>query len=67
MENYLKDKENKWYEKPSNISEVLVNPITGKPANDTDQKKKIMYFIKGTEPTAADPVFDEKFNNSVAS
>lgn len=67
MENYLKDKENKWYEKPSNISEVLVNPITGKPANDTDQKKKIMYFIKGTEPTTADPVFDEKFNNSVAS
>lgn len=67
MENYLKGKENKWYEKPSNISEVLVNPITGKPASDTDQKKKIMYFIKGTEPTAADPVFDEKFNNSVAS
>ena len=67
MENYLKDKENNWYDKPGNISEVLVNPITGKPAIDSDTQKKIMYFIKGTEPTNADPVFDEKFNNSVAS
>ena len=67
MEDYLKDTENKWYEKPANISEVLVNPITGKPATDSDTQKKIMYFIKGTEPSNADPVFDEKFNNSVAS
>ncbi|MBO5414291.1 MAG: PBP1A family penicillin-binding protein [Bacilli bacterium] len=67
MEDYLKDKESNWYKKPGNISEVLVNPITGKPAVDTDAQKKIMYFIKGTEPSNADPVFDEKFNNSVAS
>ncbi len=67
IENYLKDKENNWYKKPDNISEVLVNPISGKPAVDSDPQKKIMYFIKGTEPTNADPVFDEKFNNSVAS
>ena len=67
MEDYLKGTENKWYEKPGNISEVLVNPITGKPAIDSDAQKKIMYFIKGTEPSNADPVFDEKFNNSVAS
>ena len=67
MENYLKDIEHNWYDKPGNISEVLVNPITGKPAIDSDTQKKIMYFIKGTEPTNADPVFDEKFNNSVAS
>ena len=44
-----------------------VNPITGKPAVDTDPQKKIMYFIKGTEPSNTDPVFDEKFNNSIAS
>lgn len=67
MESYLKDKENKWYDKPANVSEVLVNPITGKPATDNDQQKKIMYFIKGTEPTDADPVFDEKLNNAIAS
>lgn len=67
MESYLKDRETSWYEKPNNISEVLVNPITGKPATDTDTQKKIMYFIKGTEPLDTDPVFDEKFNNTIAS
>ena len=67
MEDYLKDKKDKWYDKPANISEVLVNPITGKPAVDTDEKKKIMYFIKGTEPSNTDPVFDEKFNGTFAS
>lgn len=67
METYLKDKKTTWYEKPSNISEVLVNPITGKPATDADTQKKIMYFIKGTEPLDTDPVFDEKFNNTIAS
>ena len=67
MENYLKDEENHWYEKPANISEVLVNPISGRPAVDSDPQKKIMYFVKGTEPNNADPVFDEKFPNSVAS
>mgnify|MGYP003289141721 CR=1 FL=1 len=67
MENYLNNTESNWYKKPGNISEVMVNPITGKPAVDTDPQKKIMYFIKGTEPSNTDPVFDEKFNNSIAS
>ena len=67
MEQYLKDKDTGWYEKPGNISEVLVNPITGKPATDNDDKKKIMYFIKGTEPLDTDPVFDEKLGNATAS
>ncbi len=67
METYLKDKETTWYEKPGNISEVLVEPITGKPAVDSDAKKKIMYFIKGTEPNLTDPVFDEKLSNAIAS
>ena len=67
MEDYLKDKKDNWYSVPDNISTVLVNPITGKPAVDTDEKKKLMYFIKGTEPKDTDQVFDEKVSNAVAS
>jgi len=52
---------------PDNMSTVLVNPITGRPAVDTDNKKKLMYFIKGTEPKDTDQVFDEKIGNAVAS
>jgi len=38
--------------------------ITGKPATDTDKNKKLMYFLKGTEPSATDQVFDEKKYNT---
>lgn len=67
MEDYLKDKPDNWYNIPDNVSSVLVNPITGKPAKDNDEKKKLMYFIKGTEPTYDDQVFDEKISNATAS
>ena len=67
MEDYLKDKPDNWYEVPDNVSTVLVEPISGKPASESDSKKKLMYFLKGTEPTDSDPVFDEKLNNSTAS
>ncbi len=63
-EGYLKDKENTWYKQPSNVVGVLVNPITGKPATDHDEKKKIMYYIKGSEPSATDMVFDELLDNN---
>ncbi len=59
MENYLQDKKDEWYEQPSNVVGVLVNPITGKPATEEDKQKKILYYVKGTEPTMADTVFDE--------
>lgn len=59
MEDYLNDKPDNWYEIPSNVVGVLVNPISGKPATQEDTKKKIMYYIKGTEPASDDPVFDE--------
>ena len=55
-----KSDEDTWYQKPSNVSAVLVDPISGKPVTEDATKKKLMYFIKGTEPTATDPVFDEK-------
>lgn len=67
MESYEKDKKDNWYEIPENVSSVLVDPISGKPATDESPKKKIMYFIKGTEPTIADSVFDEKLTNSEKS
>ena len=60
MEGFMSDKVDDWYKQPSNVTSVLVNPITGKPATDNDDKKVEMYYIKGTEPHEDDPVFDEK-------
>ena len=62
IENYLSDKENTWYDKPSNVVGVLVNPITGKPVVETDNKKRILYYLKGTEPTGEELVFDELYS-----
>lgn len=59
MEGYLDGHEDSWYKQPSNVVGVLVNPITGKPAKEDDKNKRIMYYIRGTEPTDSDPVFDE--------
>lgn len=59
METYMSKKDPVWYDIPNNVSGVLVNPITGKPATENDKNSKIMYYIKGTEPTDSDPVFDE--------
>ena len=64
MENYMKDKDEAWYSQPENVVGVLVNPITGKPATDSDEKKIIEYYVKGTEPSADDPVFDEISGNT---
>lgn len=63
MENYLVDHEDSWYKQPSNVVGVLVNPITGKPATENDINKKIMYYVRGTEPSSTDPVFDEIMEN----
>ena len=51
MEKYLKDKDNTWYEKPNNVVGVFVDPITGELANEKTKKRKVFYFLKGTEPT----------------
>lgn len=64
MESYMKDKDDAWYSQPENVVGVLVNPITGKPAVDNDEKKIIEYYVKGTEPSADDPVFDEISGNT---
>ncbi len=59
MEKYLKDKDNTWYEKPNNVVGVFVNPITGELADEKAKKRKIFYYIKGTEPSNVQEVFDE--------
>ena len=63
MEKYLKDKDNTWYEKPSNIVGVFVNPITGELADEKTKKRKIFYYIEGTEPTNIYNVLKEEENS----
>lgn len=60
IEDYEAGKPDSWYETPKNVSAVLVDPISGKLANENTEKKKMMYFIKGTEPTDTMQTFDEK-------
>ena len=64
MEGYLEGHEDSWYKQPSNVVGVLVNPITGKPATESDEHKRIMYYVRGTEPSSTDPVFDEIMENN---
>ena len=59
MEDYMANKEDSWYAQPENVVGVLVNPITGNPATSEDTKTKILYYLRGTEPTGLEPVFDE--------
>lgn len=53
------DDNDSWYQKPSNVVGVLVEPISGKPVTNQDQNAKLMYFLKGSEPREDEPVFDE--------
>ena len=59
MEEYLKDTPENWYSIPNNVVGVLVDPISGLPVEENTQKKKILYYLKGTEPTNDQIVFDE--------
>ncbi len=58
MEKYLKDRDNTWYDKPDNVVGVFVNPITGELADEKTPKRKIFYYVKGTEPTNIQDVFN---------
>lgn len=59
METYLKNKDTNWYNLPTNVVGVMVDPISGKPATKETKNKKILYYLKGTEPKDSDMVFDE--------
>ena len=54
MENYLRDKKDNWYTKPNDVIPVLINPLNGKIATSTSKRKKIVYYLKGTQPTLYD-------------
>ena len=46
VEFYLKDKDNTWYDIPSNVVAVPMDPLSGKYDTKSDS---LYYFIKGTE------------------
>ena len=60
METYLEGKtdEETWYETPSNVVGVAIDPISGKAATDSS-KAKVLYYIKGTAPTENKSSLDE--------
>jgi penicillin-binding protein, 1A family len=59
IEKYLQDGEDNWYETPVNVTAVLVDPVTGNSATNETPKKKIQYYIKGTEPYNKDGKLDD--------
>ena len=59
MEYYLKEKEDNWYETPSNVIGVLTDPISGEIATEENDKKTLFYYIKGTQPNAEDNTMEE--------
>ena len=61
MESYLKDKNNDWYDIPSDVVGTLVNPITGETVKEGDKNAKIFYFLKGTEPSDGKQDFETVF------
>lgn len=54
IENYLRDKEDKWFDKPKDVNAVLVNPLNGYLATNNSKRKKFIYYLKGTEPKTID-------------
>lgn len=59
VENYLKDQDVKWYNAPKNVVGVLIEPVSGKLATDNSKKKKLTYYIKGTEPYTVNEDLDD--------
>lgn len=59
MEEYLEGKtdEEVWYETPNNVVGVPIDPISGKPSSD--DKSKVLYYIKGTEPSDNKAALDD--------
>lgn len=53
IENYLQDKEDNWYETPSNIVGILQDPVTGQPV--TNGSASVFYYVKGSEGNSISP------------
>lgn len=50
IEEYLRDKKEVWYNKPDNVIGVITDLNTGKVADNNSKLKKVLYYVKGTEP-----------------
>lgn len=59
IEGCLSGKEDNWYTMPNNVVGVLVDPISGELATINSKNKKIIYYIKGTEPTSSSTPLDD--------
>ncbi len=57
IESSLQGKEDNWYETPENVVGVAIDPISGKAV--TSGNAKILYYIKGTEPTTDKKSLDD--------
>lgn len=60
MEKYFDTKEASWYRIPNDVVGVLVNPITGNVVSNESENKKVLYYLKGTEPVIKEGVYDKK-------
>ena len=63
IENYLRDQKQTWYEKPDNVVGVLTDVQTGQVATNDSKLKKILYYIKGTEPGYKDKTNEKTTTN----
>ena len=57
IEGCLKDKEDDWYETPENVVGVAIDPISGEAVSSGTAK--VLYYIKGTEPTTEKKSLDD--------
>lgn len=60
MEKYFDTKEASWYKIPNDVVGVLVNPVTGNVVSNESENKKVLYYLKGTEPVIKEGVYDKK-------
>ena len=60
MEKYFKNHDASWYSLPNDVVGVLVNPITGNVVSESSENKKVLYYLKGTEPIIKEDSYDKK-------
>ncbi len=58
MEQYLENEDDYWYEIPKNVVGAFIDPISGNLADENTTKKKMLYYIKGTEPSYEEGTLD---------
>ncbi len=59
VEEYLKNKESTWYEKPDNVVGIPRDAVTGKDVTDIN-KSFVYYYVKGSDIVVSNDSSDEK-------